>query len=153
MLGSLVVCFSSCAHTLSFFSCWGTPEFNDACNAVWRSMVTNGIDAQRLFLAHQISWMQGDTQTATYIGWHDDSIDIFHKRCLPTPPNFQLHSNFNWESNASVRYDGLGKRRPRKPPIDAKHDWWLLLPLVDGPHSQAGHMAVIRVEEPFLFAE
>ena len=27
--------------------------------------------------------MQGDTQTATYIGWHDDSIDIFHKRCLP----------------------------------------------------------------------
>ena len=100
-----------------FFSCWGTPEFNDACNAVWRSMVTNGIDAQRLFLAHQISWMQGDTQTATYIGWHDDSIDIFHKRCLPTPPNFQLHSNFNWESNASVRYDGLGKRRPRKPPI------------------------------------
>lgn len=117
MLGSLVVCFSSCAHTLSFFSCWGTPEFNDACNAVWRSMVTNGIDAQRLFLAHQISWMQGDTQTATYIGWHDDSIDIFHKRCLPTPPNFQLHSNFNWESNASVRYDGLGKRRPRKPPI------------------------------------
>ena len=83
MLGSLVVCFRSCAHTLSFFSCWGTPEFNDACNAVWRSMVTNGIDAQRLFLAHQISWMQGDTQTATYIGWHDDSIDIFHKRCLP----------------------------------------------------------------------
>ena len=100
-------------------------------------MVTNGIDAHETISSTSNIMDAGDTQTATYIGWHDDSIDIFHKRCLPTPPNFQLHSNFNWESNASVRYDGLGKRRlgnhQSRYTKDAKHDWWLLLPLVVGP--------------------